>query len=131
MKPVCTHTKKQKTISKRHVFLMEKYVEDLRQDEKYVPDLLESIIQRKLIVKDELRQKLFKMTQVGSKIKKIRVCNFQGAFEAVILAHPQPLFAMFGREYVEKMSKKYEKIAFGTFLGRKETETAPSIVCFP
>ena len=40
MEPVCTHTKKQKTISKRHVFLMEKYIEDVRQDEKHVPDLL-------------------------------------------------------------------------------------------
>ena len=35
---------------------MGKYVEDLRQDEKYVPDLLESIIQPTDLVKEELRQ---------------------------------------------------------------------------
>ena len=55
---------------------MEKCFEDVRQDEKHVPDLLESIIQPKLFVKHELRQKLFKMTQIGSKIKKIRVSTF-------------------------------------------------------
>ena len=30
---------------KRHFFLIEKYIEDARQDEKHVPDLLETIIQ--------------------------------------------------------------------------------------
>ena len=44
MEPVCTHTKKQKTLSKRHFFLMKKYNEDLRQDEKHVLDLLEAIM---------------------------------------------------------------------------------------
>ena len=33
---------------------MEKYFEDVRQDEKHAPDLFESIIQPKLFVKDEL-----------------------------------------------------------------------------
>ena len=65
------------TLRKRHVFLMEKYIEDARQDEKHVPDLLESIIQPPGLVKEELRQKLFKMIQIRSKIKKIRVCTFQ------------------------------------------------------
>ena len=37
---------------KRHVFLIEKSIEDLRQDEKHVPDLLEAIIQPKDPVKD-------------------------------------------------------------------------------
>ena len=55
---------------------MEKYIEDLRQDEKHVPDLLEAIIQPPDPVKDELRQKFFKMTQFGSKIKKTRVSKF-------------------------------------------------------
>ena len=59
MEPVATHTKKQKTLAKRHVFLMEKYVEDVRQDEKHVPDLLEAIMRPTDPVKDELRQKLF------------------------------------------------------------------------
>ena len=55
---------------------MEKCFEDARQDEKHVPDLLESIIQVPDPAKDELRQKLFKMTQFGSKIKKMRVSKF-------------------------------------------------------
>ena len=76
MEPVCTHTKKQKTISKRHLFLIERYVEDARQDEKHMPDLLEAIIQPPDPVKEELRQKLLKMTQFESKIKKIRVSTF-------------------------------------------------------
>ena len=52
-----TH-KKHKTISKRHVFLMEEYIEDLRQDEKHVLDLLEAIMRPTDPVKEELRQKL-------------------------------------------------------------------------
>ena len=58
----CVDTKKQKTTSKRHVFVVEKCFEDARQDEKHVPDLLEPIIRPTDPVKDELRQKLFKMT---------------------------------------------------------------------
>ena len=76
MEPVCTHTKKQKTISKGYFFLMEKCFEDARQDEKHVPDLLEAIMRPKLFVKDELRPILSKMSQFGSKIKKIRVSTF-------------------------------------------------------
>ena len=55
---------------------MEKYIEDVRQDEKHVPDLLESIIQLTDPVKAELQQKLFKIIQIRSKIKKMRVSNF-------------------------------------------------------
>ena len=55
---------------------MEKYIEDLRQEEKHVPDLVESIIQLPGPVKDDLRQKLFKMSQFGSKITKMRVSKF-------------------------------------------------------
>ena len=62
---------------KKTVFLIEKCFEDVRQDEKHVPDLLESIIQPSGPVKEELRQKLFKIDQFGSKIKKIRGCTFQ------------------------------------------------------
>ena len=40
---------------------MEKYIEDVRQDEKHVPDLLESIMRPNDPVKEELRQKLFKI----------------------------------------------------------------------
>ena len=76
MEPVCTHTKKQKTISKRQFFLMEKCLEDARQDEKHVPDLLESIMRPLDPVKDALRQKLFKILQFDSKIKKMQVSKF-------------------------------------------------------
>ena len=61
MEAVCRHIKKQKTISKRYVSLMENYNEDVRQDEKHVPDLLESIMRPTDLVKEELRQKLFKI----------------------------------------------------------------------
>ena len=68
--------KKHKTISKRHFFLIEKYIEDLRQDENHVPDLLESIMRPTDPVKEELRQKLFKMSQFESKITQMRVSKF-------------------------------------------------------
>ena len=55
---------------------MEKYNEDARQDEKHVLDLLESIMRPPDPVKDDLRQKLFKIDQFGSKITKIRVSKF-------------------------------------------------------
>ena len=55
---------------------MDKYNEDARQDEKHVPDLLEAIMRPTDPVKDELRQKLFKISQFGSKIKKMRVSKF-------------------------------------------------------
>ena len=55
---------------------MEKYIEDARQDEKHVPDLLESIIQPPDPVKEELRPILSKMDQFGSKIPKMQVSTF-------------------------------------------------------
>ena len=85
---------------------MEKYNEDVRQDEKHVPDLLEAIMRPTDPVKEELRQKLSKIEQFEPKIKKIRVCTFQMsgkirdstnvASEAVILSNSQTLFAIFG-----------------------------------
>ena len=76
MDSVCWHTKKHKTTSKRHFFLIQKCFEDARQDEKHVPDLLESIMRPNDPVKEELQQKLFIIAQFGSKIKKMRVSNF-------------------------------------------------------
>ena len=55
---------------------MEKCFEDARQDEKHVPDLLEAIMRPTDPVKDELRQKLSKIDQFDSKIKKIRFSKF-------------------------------------------------------
>ena len=85
---------------KTYVFLIEKYIEDVRQDEKRVPYLLESIMRPTDPVKAELRQKLFKIDQFDPRIPKIRVCTFQMsgkipdsanvAFEVVILTDPTP-----------------------------------------
>ena len=58
------------TPSKRHFFVIEKCSEDVKQDEKHVLDLLESIMRPKLFVKEELRPILFKITQFGSRIFK-------------------------------------------------------------
>ena len=52
------------------------FFEDVRQDEKHVPDLLEAIVRAPDPVKEELRQKLFKMSQLGSKITKMKVSKF-------------------------------------------------------
>ena len=58
---------------KTHFFLLEKYVEDARQDEKHVPDLLESIMRPTDPVKEELQPI---RTKHISKIKKITVSTF-------------------------------------------------------
>ena len=55
---------------------MEKCFEDARQDEKHVPDLLEAIMRPTDPVKEELRQKWFKITHISSKIQKMRVSKF-------------------------------------------------------
>ena len=65
-----------KTLRKNNIFVIEKCFEDAKQDETHVPDLLESIMRPTGPVKDELRQKLFKITQIESKIKKTRVSEF-------------------------------------------------------
>ena len=65
-------TKKYINLIKNYAFLIEKYFEDVRQDEKHVPDLLESIMRPTDPVKEELQPMLFKMTQIKSKISKTR-----------------------------------------------------------
>ena len=52
---------------------MEKYIEDARQEEKHVPDLLEAIMRPTCLVKEEVRQFFFKLTQFRPEITKIRV----------------------------------------------------------
>ena len=70
-------TKRKLALRKRHVFVIEKYVEDARQEEKDVPDLLESIMRPTDPVKEELRPSSCKMIQFRSEIIEIRVCTFQ------------------------------------------------------
>ena len=52
---------------------MEKYIEDAKQSEKDVPDLLEAIMRPTDPVKEELRPNVFTLTQFRLKITKIRV----------------------------------------------------------
>ena len=61
---------------KRHVFVIEKYVEDANQEEKDVPDLLGAIMRPTDPVKKGLRQILFKMNQFRPEITKIKVSTF-------------------------------------------------------
>ena len=55
------------------LFVIEIYVEDVKQDEKHVPDLLESIIRPTFFVKEQLRPILFKMDQFRPKRTNILV----------------------------------------------------------
>ena len=70
--------KKQVDPKKNTLFVtsIEKYVEDVKQEEKHVPDLLEPIMKASGLVKEELRPILCKLNQFGSKITKIKVSTF-------------------------------------------------------
>ena len=57
-------------------FVMEKHVEDVKQEEKDVPDLLEPIMRPTDPVKEALRRKTLKMIQFRPKITKIKVSTF-------------------------------------------------------
>ena len=70
-----TH-KKKLYLRKTHVFVIERYIEDAKQEEKDVPDLVESIIRLTGLVKEELRNILMKMSQFRHKSSKIRVSTF-------------------------------------------------------
>ena len=61
---------------KKTLFVIEKYIEDVKQEEKDVPDLLESIMRPTCLVKEELRPNLFRLSQFGPEITKIRVSTF-------------------------------------------------------
>ena len=49
------------TLRKIHVFFIEKSIEDVKQEEEHVPDLLESIMRPTCLVKEEIRRNLMKM----------------------------------------------------------------------
>ena len=63
-------------LGKEYVFVIEKYIEDVKQEEKDVLDLLESIMRPTDPVKEEFRRILFKMNQYRSESIKIRVSTF-------------------------------------------------------
>ena len=104
---------------------MEKCFEDLRQDEKHVPDLLDSIIRPTDPVKEEFRQKLFKTVQLESKITKISVCTFHMsgkitdsanvATEAAVLEPSHPLLPIFDRASDQIFKKNMVWALLGLF----------------
>ena len=70
----CGYKHKRKLYRRKiYFFVIEKYIEDAKQDEKHVPDLLEAIMKPPGLVKEELQHILFKMNQIRPKITKIRV----------------------------------------------------------
>ena len=95
-----THTQKEVDPKKKTCFCYRKYVRDVKQDEKHVPDLLDAIMRPTCLVKVELRHFLFKLSQFRPTITKIRVCTFQvsGKIPDSSKTSPRaPLFATFGR----------------------------------
>ena len=64
------------TKSCRHFLVIETYVEDVRQDAKHGPDLLETIMRPTFRVKAKLLPILYKLKQFGSKIANIKVSTF-------------------------------------------------------
>ena len=63
---VARETKRKMTLRKNNFFVIEieKYIEDIKQDEKHVSGPLESIMRPTDPVKEELRPIVFKMNQV-------------------------------------------------------------------
>ena len=66
-------TKSKLTLRQIHFCVIEKYIEDAKQHEKHVLDLLESIMRPTCLVKEELRPILCKLDQFRPEITKIRV----------------------------------------------------------
>ena len=64
---VTPHTKRKLYPRKRHLVVIEKHIEDAKQEEKHVPDLLESIMRSTFFVKEELRRILMKTSQFSPK----------------------------------------------------------------
>ena len=65
-------TKRKLYLRKRHFFVtsIEKYVDDAKQEEKDVPDLLESIMRSTCLVKEELRTNSCKCNGLQTCLKK-------------------------------------------------------------
>ena len=49
-----TGHKNKLTLSKHTCFVIEEFIEDIKQDDKHVPDVLESIMRPTCLVKEEL-----------------------------------------------------------------------------
>ena len=70
-----TH-KKKLYLGEIYVFVIEKYIEDAKQDQKLAPHLVESMMRPTDPVKEELRRKTRKMNQFRPEITRIRVSTF-------------------------------------------------------
>ena len=90
---------------------MEKYIEDARQEEKDVPDLLEAIMRPTCLVKEELRPILFKMRQFRPEITKIRVWPESQKFQNGFADGPEPVFEAANPflRYLAPLGAKYMK----------------------
>ena len=62
--------KKKLYLRERHFFVMEKYIEDAKQEEKDVPDLLESIMRPTCLAKEELRTNSCESYGLQTRLKK-------------------------------------------------------------
>ena len=69
-------TKRKLYPRQNNFFVMEKYIEDARQEEKDVQDLLEAIMRPTCLVEEELRQILFKMSQFRHEFRKPQTSRF-------------------------------------------------------
>ena len=70
------------TLRKIHVFVIEKYIEDVKQEEKHVPDLLEQIMGPTCLVKEELRTNLCKSNGLQTRLRKTTF--------SILLRRPRP-----------------------------------------
>ena len=77
MEGVGGHGPKNLTLRKNTLFFIEKYVEDVKQEEKDVPDLVESIMKGSGLVKEELRRILFKIIKWVNLDPKSKKIGFQ------------------------------------------------------
>ena len=68
--------RKKLTLRIIYFFALEEYVRDVKQDQKYALDLVESIIRPTDHVKEELRKTLKKMNRFRPEITKIEVSTF-------------------------------------------------------
>ena len=58
-----------------NAFVIEKPVEDVKQDEKSVPHLVESVMRSTCLVKEELRTKLCKSNGLQTRLNKNKLKN--------------------------------------------------------
>ena len=95
---------------------MEKCFEDVRQDEKHVPDLLEAIIQPPGLVKEELRpisfiiDKFNPKSQKSGLTQKLKVPKWVCRSPLAFFEAAKPFCAIFGPARGQIYGKNAEKI---------------------